>query len=199
MFLISGVIIIIVLIMLKLNVNLPEIIKSKREMEARFEQKTFRNIVDEMLNAGRISIHQEENITTNIHDFANFTRTKSLEKGYDFEMLFVGVQTPQAADAGVMNVTILNFVGQSINASLLLNSSFEKTNETENQGIWTSTYQIASGSNYTITIGYNNTYKQNMTVRTRSGRRIYVGYYDIILRAKESMNNDRFQDTFVLD
>ena len=71
-FLILSVIIIVVFLLLRGSVNLPDIIQRQKDTGSRFEKRFFSNTIDEFQKAIEIS-SKYDNVSTNIFDFANFT------------------------------------------------------------------------------------------------------------------------------
>ena len=340
MFLITAVIIIVTLIILVTTSNLTNIIQEKRELEGRFEQEFFSNIVDELVKVIDISYYQSSNITNNVFDFGNFTRKKMIERLLNFEFLYVGSMTPDSSGNVTMNVTVINLLNKPISATLRLNTTGDKemlptyawklsdnsdvtafvnksdnvyatevcldddcstydirinftTSETwENVTIewvisetvdtgylrcwngaiwsliastnsisdenttaslsgcsntggnytfrvyaidtheigiglagvsisidyifinrtepnlkssemadysrWDTNYTITQGKNYILTVGYDGTYEENVTITTKSNESIYVGFFDITLIGSETTYKDKFQKSYTL-
>lgn len=199
MFLITAVIIIVALIILVTSSNLTNIIQEKRELEGRFERDFFINIVDELVKAIEISYHQSSNITNNVFDFGNFTRKKIKERLLDFEFLFVGSITPSENGSVTMNVTVVNLLNEPINATLQLNSSTPVNfSEIVDYGYWDTNYSITQGNNYILTVGYNQTYEENVTIETKANKSVYVGFFDITLIGSKTTHKDKFQKSYTL-
>ena len=123
MFLITATIVIIVLVLLKTSINLPDILQREKELKFRFEKEFFLNIVDELVKVIDISYHQSGNITNNVFDFGNFTRKRMTERLMNFEFLYVGIITPVSNDNDTMNVSVINLLNRDINPTLSLNES----------------------------------------------------------------------------
>jgi len=123
MFLITAAIIIVILVLLKTGINLPDILQREKELKSRFEKEFFLNIVDELVKVIGISYHQSSNITDNVFDFGNFTRKRMTERLQSFEFLFVGSITPVSSGNDTMNVTVINLLDESISITLRLNNS----------------------------------------------------------------------------
>jgi len=123
MFLITAAIIIVILVLLKTGINLPEILQREKELKSRFEKEFFSNIVDELVKVIDISYHQSSNITNNIFDFGNFTRKRMTERLQTFKFLYVDSMTPASNGSDTMNVTVINLLNEPISATLRLNNS----------------------------------------------------------------------------
>lgn len=199
MFLIAATIIIIVLVLLKTGINLPDILQREKELKSRFEKKIFSNIVDELVEVVDISYYQSSNITNNVFDFGNFTRKKMTEKLQNFDFLFVGSITPASTGSAIMNVTVVNLLNKPINATLQLDS-LTPINDSEmvDSSSWTTNYTITQGQTYTLIIGYNGTYSENVTIDTKVNKAIYVGFFDITITGSETTYKDKFQKNYTL-
>lgn len=198
-FLILGVVFVIILILLRLSVNLPDITQRQRELEGAFERKFFTNSVDEIRKTVELSVNQPENITTNVFDFSNFTRNRMKERLLDFEMLYLSAWTQDTG--GQMNVSVINMLNQHVTMTLTLNSSpaLTQTNSSLfNISRWDTNFSITQGTDYKITIRYNSTYGENVTAETESGQDMLTSYFDVTLRGKESSYKNKFQKTYRL-
>jgi hypothetical protein len=198
MFLITATILIVILVLLRTSVNLPEILQNEKELNSRFEKEFFQNTADELVKVIDISYHQPSNITNNIFNFGNFTRKKMTEKLQNFKFLYVGAITPVSGN-DVMNVTVINLLNKSINATLQLNS-LTPVNYSQmlDSTSWTTNYSINQGQTYTLIVGYNGTYSENMTIQTKTNKSVYVGFFDITLTGSETTYKDKFQKNYTL-
>jgi len=199
MFIIAAIIMIVILVILKAGVNIPDIMQRNRELEGKFEHDFFVNLVDELKKTIDISYHQSNNITNNVYSFANFTRKKMTERLQNFDFLCAGVITPASSDNDIMNVTVVNLLGKPINATLQLNS-FTPVNYSEmlDSTSWTTNYSIIQGQTYTLIVGYNGTYSENVTIQTKVNQSKYVGFFDITLKGSETTYKDKFQKNYTL-
>ena len=197
MFLITAAILIVILILLKTGANLPSIIQQKRELEVKFEREFFIDIMDELVKVIEISYHQSNNITKNVFNFGNFTRKKMTERSMEFQFLYVGCITPKVGTT--MNVTVVNLLDKVINATLQLNSSTPANfSVMDRSSSWDINYTINQGSNYILTVGYNGTYQENITIQTQSGKSRYVGFFDVTFIGLEDTYKDKFQKSYTL-
>ncbi len=130
MFLITATIIIVILVLLRTSINLPDILQNEKELNSKFEKRFFQNTVNELVKVVEISYHQSNNITNNVYDFGNFTRKKMTERLQNFNFLYIGVITPSSQGSDAMNVTILNLLNKNINVNLTINgtSTFPEKN-----------------------------------------------------------------------
>jgi len=198
MFLIASIIIIAVLILLKTSINLPEIIQQKIELEGRFDREFFASIVDEMPKVIEISYHQQDNITNNIFDFFNFTIKKMDERSLDFETLFVDSITPKETGVVTMNVTLINLLKKSINATLILDGSIKNQDNIADMTAWYTDFTVTQGENYTLTVSYNETYQENITINTYSEKSRYIAFFDITIESLRETYKDKFQKSYTL-
>ena len=198
MFLITATIIVVVLILLKASVNLPSMIEKQRELEGRFEQEFFTNIVDESVKTIEISYHQPDNITKNVFDFGKFSRKKMIESSLDLNFLYVSSIIPKESGNVNMNVTAINLLNKPIDATLQLNGGPISFSEIEDSGSWDTTFIINQGENYILTVGYDGIYKENITIETESDESRYIGFFDVTLIGPETTYKDKFQKSYTL-
>jgi len=130
MFLITAVIIIVILVLLKTSINLPDILQREKELKSRFEKEFFSNIVDELFKVIDISYHQSNNITNNVFDFGNFTRKKMTERLQTFNFFYVGAITPTNQTSTTMNVTVINLLNKNTSVTLNLNGTIKRPTPT---------------------------------------------------------------------
>jgi hypothetical protein len=200
-FLIMAVIFIVILVILRININLTEIIQGGRKLEGNFEKDFFVNVVNELPKVIEISYYQSNNITNNVYNFGNFTRKKMTEKMQEFEFLFVGSITPRSSGSDTMNVSVVNLLNKPINLTLTLNNTIPPTLNNDNMvdySSYTTSFVITQGTHYILTVGYNGTYEENITIVTESGKSKYVGFFDVTLTGKETTYKDKFQKSYTL-
>lgn len=197
MFLLTSVIIVILLIALKISSNVPDILEKERKLQGDFETEFFINSVDELSETIRISAHQS-NISTNVYDYSNFTRTKLTERLLTFNMLFVGVNANHSTNQ--MNITVLNFLNENINAVLTMNGSSDSQNNIADQGIWETNFSYTPGNLYVLYISYDSgEYNESITLDTPSNKDRYYGFFDVELVGTESTYKDKFQKSYKID
>ena len=200
-FLITAVIMIIILVLLRIGTNLPDIIQRGRKLEGQFEKDFFINVAHELSKVIEISYHQSNNITNNVYNFGNFTRKKMTEKMQEFEFLYVGCITPKSSGSDTMNVSAINLLNEPINLTLTLNSTPTQTRNRDNfvdYNSYNTSFSITQGTHYVITVSYNRTYVENITIETVSGKSKYVGFFDTTLIGKETTYKDKFQKSYTL-
>jgi hypothetical protein len=200
-FLITTVILIVILVILRAGVNLPDILQRGRKLEGKFEKDFFVNVVNELPKVIEISYHQSSNITNNVYNFGNFTRKKMTEKLQEFEFLYVGSITPRSSGSDTMNVSAINLLNEPINLTLTLNSSPTQTRNHDNMADYNrydTSFSITQGTHYTLTVSYNETYEENITIETESEKSKYVGFFDVTLTGSETTYKDKFQKSYTL-
>jgi len=201
MFIIAAVILIAVLIILKTGVNLPDIIQRNRELEGKFEHDFFVNIVDKLKKTIDISYHQPSNITNNVYNFANFTRKKMTERLQDFQFLYLSCITPASSGSDIINISVINLLNKPVNLTIQINSSPTQSDNKDNmidKTKWNTNFTITQGNIYILTVSYNGTYEENITIITKVNRSVYVGFFDIVLAGSETIYKDKFQKSYTL-
>ncbi|MDI6825718.1 MAG: hypothetical protein QMD36_00790 [Candidatus Aenigmarchaeota archaeon] len=200
-FLITAIIMIVILVILRVGVNLPETMQRGRKLEEKFEKDFFVDIVDELVKVIEISYHQPSNITNNVYDFGNFTRKKMTEKLKEFEFIYVGCITPKSSGIATMNVSAINLLNKPINLTLILNDTPPQTRNNDNMidySIYDTSFDINQGTHYILTVRYNGTYEENITIKTKSWKSIYIGFFDVTLNGSKTTYKDKFQKSYTL-
>ena len=200
-FLISAIILIVILVILRTGNNLPDVIQSSKKLQENFEKDFFINVVNELVKTIEISYYQPGNMTNNVYNFGNFTRKKMTERLQEFEFLYIGSITPKSSGSDTMNVSVINLLNEPINLTLSLNSSPTQIRNNNNMGDYSSydtSFSITQGTHYILTISYNRTYEENITIETASEKSKYVGFFDITLIGSETTYKDKFQKDYTL-
>lgn len=195
MFLIAAAVIVTILVLLKIGINVPDILQKKRELEGSFEEKIFLNLVNEFKRVIEFSSHEPEKITDNVFDFGNFIRKKMTEHLLNFKFIYVGSLVNVTNNQ--TNVTLINLLGKPINATLDWNgTSFNCVlSDEESCNV---NFSFEPGKTYILTVSYNETYTQQITIATQNSKDTYVGFFDISLFGHKSSYKDKFQKTYTL-
>jgi hypothetical protein len=194
MFLIITIVIVSGLLIIKATSLAPELFERKKISEATLETRIHDNIVKELKNVPRISANDKENITTNVFDFANFTQRKMNERFLDFKFFFVG---SLARTSNIVNTSVLNLMGEQKNVTLNLNGTIKNSLVSSNSR-WDTSFDITAGSTYTMTVSFTN-YTENVTIKTKSNKDVYVGLFDVYLESQEAVHRNLTQQTYVLE
>jgi len=196
MFLLAAIIIMTALIIIRGNVKLYGIVEQRKLLEARFESDIFNNIQNELTKALEFSTNEQENITTNVFDFANFTRDKMVEHSMDFKFLYVGCLAN--ATSHNMNVSLINMMDEPINATLELDGDLKNKDNMVDGEKWDTIFTITPGTTYELIVSYNNTYNETVTIKTRNNNNVYVGYFDVYLETSDTIHRKNFQKSYKL-
>lgn len=199
MFLITAAIIVTVLVTMKAFVNLQQISSEKDILDVSLDDLVFKNIKGELETVIKISIQDENATTDNAIDFINFTRNGTMHTSNQLNGVFVGAKVNSTTQ--LMNITVLNFIGQNnVNFTIRLNTSTPQINSTSLNDFtpWNNNFTFTAGDKYNLTINYTlsyTSYEKNITVETRGGRDIYVGFFDIELVSQKATHKTLFQQT----
>lgn len=197
MFLIGAFIIAASLVVLKLNMKSPSIEEEIRLLDITMENSISNNLMTELENSAKFSVDQKNSISTNVFDFANFTERRAAEHKLEFKFLFTGSYANVSNN--YLNVSVINMLNTPINLSLNLNDgSAVQTTEMIDNTIWNTNFTFTPGTNYNLTVGYNSTYTQNVTIKTKNNKDIYVGFFDVTLQTSDSVYTNKTQDTYKL-
>ena len=198
MFLIAAAIISLILILLKMGINLPEIIQKERELEGRFEEEFFANIDREFPKVVEISLHKPFEIAHNVLDFASFMDIEMKKRLFNLEFLFSGALVNKTTQR--INVTIINFLGGTINVTMELNGTVSTNCNSiliDEGKTCTDEFSFSPGSTYILLLIHNTT-QENITIVTRADKSTYVGFFDVTLKGRETIYKDKFQKSYNL-
>ncbi len=120
------------------------------------------------------------------------------ERLLDLEFLFVSSITPKGIGSVTMNVTLINLLNKPINATLILDGSTKNQDNIIDSSAWNTDFTVNQGENYALTISYNETYEENITINTESEKSKYFSFFDITIRGLETTYKDKFQKSYTL-
>lgn len=193
MFLIAAFIIAITLILLRMNIKIPTLQEQIKLMEITLEDNIANNFQNEIKNSAKYSVKYGDSITTNVFDFANFTERKATEHAMEFKLLFVGLLANYSISS--INVSVINMLNEPIDATLSLNGTIGNSEVADNSR-WDTSFSFTPGSTYLLMISYNSTYSQNVSVKTKNNKDIYVGFFDTTLKTPDSLYRNSSYETY---
>jgi len=198
MFLIGAFIIAASLIVLKLNMKAPSIEEQLRLLDITMENSIANNLMSELENSAKFSVNERSNISLNVFDFANFTERKAAERRLEFKFFFVGSYANVSNN--YLNISVINMLNQPIDVSLDLNdgSSPQTNNNMVDNTKWDTNFTFNPGTEYNLTVSYNSIYTQNITIKTKNNKDIYVGFFDFTLQTSESIYTKKTEETYRL-
>ncbi len=200
MFLLTAAILVTVLVSMKALVNLQQISSERDILDVSLEDLVFKNIKSEIETVIKISVHDENATTDNAINFINFTRNGTMRTGNQLNGIFVGTRANTTTER--MNITVLNFLSEdNVNFTIRLNTSTVQINSTSLNDFnsWNNDFTFTAGDKYNLTINYTTpatSYGKNISVETRGGRDIYVGFFDFELVSQRATHRASFQQTF---
>jgi hypothetical protein len=193
MFLLAAIIIATSLFIIRISIRTPSIMEERKTLELTFEKNIFDNLQIEFKKAARYSSNEKLNITGNVFDFGNFTREKMFEHGLTSKFLFVGSLANKSNL--IINASLVNLLKESINATLSLNDS-ANTNTVVDGQRWDTYFSFTPGSTYVLTISYNNTYSENVTIKTKVDKDVFVGFFDLTIESSDTTYRNKFSETY---
>jgi hypothetical protein len=201
MFLIAAVVIVSAIVVLGFNMASPSATKEAETMKATFESEMFDNLMAEFNATIDISSSAPENITSNVVDFANFTRAKIAGRSMTLKLLFIG--TVANKTLATLNITTLNMLGDPINASLEAIGAPSTNTSVANGGRWdTSFTDINPGSTYLLNITYNaeggSGTKETIEIKTKKNKDTYTGFFYVIMSGASANHVSKYQKYIVL-
>jgi hypothetical protein len=199
LFLISGVVVIIVIILLKTSLNLVKILENKHYLEAGLETLEFNNVEDEIIKTIQISYTQKQNISTNVNNFARFAKScfsaKTVElNGFFVESIYSG--------SSQLNTTVFNFLGSGIIfLNLTMNTTPPQSQLFYSMGDGTAVetnFTFSDQGNYSLKVFYNTSYEnrtEEIIIPYETGKSKFTGFFDLRLTSSRGEQGDKFTET----
>ena len=195
MFLLGAVIIVIVIVVLKYNISYPLAVEERKTLEARFENRMFNNLIEECNNSLKFSYYNSTNMTRNVFDFANFSKSKIEEHSMSFNFLFVGTVSNKTTNQS--NVSVINMLNERIVANITFDSQ-SSASAVENYGKWDTNYTITPGTQYALQLTYDGNV-ENITIDTKQIKDVYTGFFYFSLETDNAFHRTRYESHIDLD
>jgi hypothetical protein len=190
MFLLAALVIVTVLVILRYNIAYPAATEEIKTLEARFENKMFDNLINELNNSLSFSYDNTTNMTRNVFDFANFSKPKIGEHAMLFKTLFVGSVANKTTN--ILNVSVVNILDTEIAANLTFDGQSDSST-VPNYGRWDTNFTITPGTTYTLSLTYDSTV-ENITIKTKKNKDMYVGYFYVLIESENAVHQTRYQN-----
>jgi hypothetical protein len=205
-FIILALIIVTVLVMIKVSLNLSNIMENKRYIEAGLDHMEFVNICNEFSKTVQIAYSEPSNISTQLNDFTRFTRQVMSSRAIDFKNILVETTYPTitAGSPIIVSITILNGLATQIQT---MNVTFDSSQQIfTNIGdlstiIANFTITPSSNANYTLSIFYITSYENSteiITIPVEIGKSKFIGFFDIHTITDRGEFRDKFTETYTL-
>lgn len=155
-FLISGCVVIVVLLLIKSSLNLSQIIENKRSLEISMERKEFLNIKEQIYRAIDYSCNKNE--SENIEKYLKYVKNRLKGRTLELEGMVIEAFYNTTEPEGILNLVILNLLGEKI---LSLNLSFNDSEKyfsglEDGSTLYTNfTFTISSNQNYNLCLNYS--------------------------------------------
>jgi predicted Holliday junction resolvase-like endonuclease len=209
MFIILAIIVITILIVLKLSLNINNIIERNKSIKSDLSNLQIQNI-ERGIKQALISSYNLFNISENVNYFINFVRLSELGKGNILSGISVQSIYPyvKAGETTIMNTSVYNFLGLKIdNLTLIWNNgtnySQSFSNLEDNSTIFTTfSFTATSNTNYTLLVKYiieNETITKNITIPVSIGNSKFIGFYSIKLSTVYSNPSIEFTNVVTLN
>jgi len=194
-FVLTAGVIISILVVLKGFDTVQRISTERDILDISLEELAFKNVDNEMKQLVVFSSNAPRNITDNVIEFLNFTRSGGDGHSLDFRSLFAGALSN--ATNQTMNITIFQFLRETdLNVTITLNTSTVQRNSTllNDSGIWMNNFTFTRGEVYNLTISLpDKGYEENVTIKTRGGKDTYTAFYDLRLISLRATHQSLFQ------
>ncbi len=207
-YLILTIIMITILVVLKLSLNLSEILESNRRLQANLDTLETKNI-ERGTRLALINSYNMSNRSDNVNSFIEFARLSEYSRGSTLSGISVQTQHPNVS-AGTntsINVSVYNYLGLSI-TNLTLKWGHDNSSQTFTDvadGV-TKTLQFSfntsSGTEYRLTIYYQaagTTTTKAVNIPVDIGRSKLTGFYSIKLSTGQSETATEFTHTVNLN
>jgi hypothetical protein len=200
LFIISGIVVIVVIVLLKNSLNLVKILENKRYLEAGLETLEFRNIEDEIVKTVQMSYTQKQNVTNNVNNFVKFVRSSLNARTVKLNGIFV--ESVYSNDSSQLNTTVFNFMENEISfLNLTLDSQQSLFYSIADSATVEANFTLAAQGNYTLKILYNTSYEnktEETTIPYETGKSKLNGFFDLRLTSSRGEQRDKFNETFDL-
>jgi hypothetical protein len=207
-FLITAVIVIIVLLLLRVSLNLSSVLENKRYLESGLERLEFQNLKAELKKTLQISSAQEENITQNIDEFLRFAKSVFSSRILELNGISIEckIENVSAGETEELNITALNFLGnslQELNLTFSYDSSTQEFTDIKDGDAVSTQFSFITSSdvNYTLMVDYKTaieTKSENITLPIEIGKSKFVGFFDLRLEGTRGEQRDKITETIIL-
>ncbi len=192
-FLIISIIFIIILALIKANINFQ---KFQEDKSFGIE---FENIKEEMVRSVEFSIYEKENITKNLESFAEFARNSFKRRALDVNSLILECMV----ENNEANISIKNLLGNEIiflNISFSYDNSFREFENIDDGEKITTVFSFSNGNaNYTLKVFYKTPFSQEseeLPVEIEAGKSKFIVFLDITLKSEKAKLRDKILKSY---
>lgn len=194
-FLLTAGVIIGILVALRAFTTISQVTAEREILDVSVEDLAFKNIENEIELAIGTVVLSPVNMSDNIIDFINFTRSGVNGRGLDLTALFVGVLANSTNET--VNVTVFQFLRETnLNVTVELNTTTIQANRSvmNDSQTFTSNFTFTRGGIYNLTVTFpDESYEENITIKTRTNRDTYTVFYDIRIDSERATHVKKFQ------
>jgi hypothetical protein len=205
MFIIAALVMIVVMVSLRSNLSLANVLENQRHLVSSFDTLEFSNIRSEMVRTLYISYNSTANMTNNLNNFNSFVRDVMTAKSVEFDSLIEKTYYTNltANQNTTVTVNVLNSLGKDMQ---FLNLTFNGTSQTfslANQNVLQTTFAVNTSVtiNQTLTVFYNTTstnQTETITIPLVIGGSKYVTFFDLRYISANGQQSDKFTNTISL-
>jgi len=205
MFIIAALVMIVVMVSLRSNLSLANVLENQRHLVSSFDTLEFSNIRSEMVRTLYISYNSTANMTNNLNNFNSFVRDVMTAKSVEFDSLIVETYYTNltANQNTTVTVNVLYSLGKDMQ---FLNLTFNGTSQTfslANQNVLQTTFAVNTSVtiNQTLTVFYNTTstnQTETITIPLVIGGSKYVTFFDLRYISANGQQSDKFTNTISL-
>jgi hypothetical protein len=201
MFLIAAIVIVASLVAMKANMSSPLAKYEMESLEVALENNIFDNVINELNNTMIFTSNEPQNISENVHDFINFTKSKISSQSMTLKVLYVGIISNSTIDR--MNVSVINALDSAIDVNVSIPSQSNVKSGIVNYERWDSNFTIDAGNNYVLYLAYNSTSgdgstrkTETISIDTKKNRDVYDGFFYVLLESVDATHAQKYQKTF---
>jgi hypothetical protein len=179
--------------------DLAQIIENKRSLETSMEKKEFLNVKDELLKT--IDYSYKKNESEKIENFIVYVRQRLKAKAIELDGIAIETEVNNVVENSPvsLNVTIFNFLGESIQ-SLNLNfscngSSQSLSNIPDNSSRRVEFTFIGSNENCSLNVNYTTpkeSKQYKIQILVEIGKNKFFGFFDLRMKGLTSEIRDEF-------
>ncbi len=209
MYLILAIIIVTILVVMRISINIGDILESNRHIESNLNNLELQNMKKEITQA-LINSYSLSNRSENINHFIDFVRSSELDRGNKISGISVQSDYPNVTDSSTitMNTSVHNFLGSQIENLTLVwsfdssSKSFSNVPDNSTQHNITFDFNMASDANYTLSVNYtvsNSTTSKSISIPVEIGNSKFIGFYIVSFSVDQDTLTREFTNTAILN
>jgi hypothetical protein len=206
MFIIMAIIVVTVLVLLKTQMNLSDILMNKVTLESDMSQLKLGNIVNEEKNNLQVNYLRNMSMMDYVVNFTNFARSVSSASAEALNGLVIGsyIANTSASASTNINVTVYNFLSlpAGVNITFTYDNSVANFSLSDSSSMSQNfSFSTASSTEYFLHVIYATSAEArtaNITLPVTIGGSKFIGFYDLRLTTNTGTYTSKFVQNVTL-